>query len=88
LESEVVQLEPLAVKRGTAAKLLDVCYTTAYELCRAGELEVVQVGKEDRILLSSIKSYLERHRLSREQLVDRAKATAAARASAKLLKAA
>jgi excisionase family DNA binding protein len=53
-----VTLEPLAVKRSTAAKLIDCGTTKVYELCRAGKLATIKVGADDRITIESIKRYV------------------------------
>ena len=55
-----VILEPVAVKRSTAAKMLDCGATTIYELCRQGKLKTVKVGADDRVTVASIKEFAAR----------------------------
>lgn len=57
METEIVRIEPYAVRRSTAAKLLDCSPTTIWKLCREGRLEVVKVGADDRILTESIRRF-------------------------------
>lgn len=56
--NEVVFIEPLAVKRSTAAKMLDCGATKIYGLCRAGKLKTIKVGADRRITVESIKQYV------------------------------
>ena len=51
---EDVSYEPVAVKRKTAAQMLDCSETTIWKLQRAGKLETVKVGSDDRITVESI----------------------------------
>jgi excisionase family DNA binding protein len=53
---EVVHVEPYAVRRQTAAKLLDCAPSTIYKLCKEGALQTVKVGADVRVLYSSIKA--------------------------------
>jgi excisionase family DNA binding protein len=53
---KVTELEPLAVRRGKAAKLLDCSPTTIHKLIKAGKLRTIKVGADDRILIDSIRS--------------------------------
>jgi len=54
---QVVTLEPLAVRRTTAARMLECGVTTIWKLCKEGKLETVKVGNDDRITVDSIKRY-------------------------------
>lgn len=56
-KDEVVRLEPLAVRRKTAAAMLDCSETTIYLLCKKGLLQTIKIGADDRVLVSSIKRY-------------------------------
>ena len=58
--SDTVTLEPIAVKRSTAAKLLDCGSTKVFQLQKAGELKTVKVGADDRIIVQSIREYVAR----------------------------
>lgn len=51
----VANLEPVAVKPSTAAKMLDCGGTTIWRLCKEGKLDTVKIGKDDRITVESIK---------------------------------
>ncbi|OGA59984.1 MAG: hypothetical protein A3G81_26125 [Betaproteobacteria bacterium RIFCSPLOWO2_12_FULL_65_14] len=56
ITEKVIELEPLAVRRGTAAKMLDCSPTTIHKLMKAGKLRTVKVGADDRILIDSIRA--------------------------------
>jgi len=57
---EVVQLEPLAVRRSTAAKMLDCGLTTVHRMVRDGRLRTISIGGGDlRITVKSIRALLE-----------------------------
>ncbi len=51
----VATLETVAVKRSTAAKMLDCGPTTIWRLCREGKLDTVKIGADERITVESIK---------------------------------
>ena len=51
----VANLEPVAVKRSTAAKMLDCGSTTIWRLCKAGQLDTIKIGNDDRITVASIR---------------------------------
>jgi excisionase family DNA binding protein len=53
----VVNVEPVAVRRRTAAQMLDCGETTVWRLCKEGKLDTIKVGKDDRITVASIKKY-------------------------------
>lgn len=53
----IVTLEPLAVKRVTAARMLDCGVTTIWRLCKEGKLETIKVGSDERVKVASIKRY-------------------------------
>ena len=57
IREEVVTIEPVAVRRTTAAKLLDCSPSTIWKLCRAGKLDVVKIGADDRVTIASIRRY-------------------------------
>ena len=51
--------EPLVVQPRDACRLLSVGITRLYELLDAGELKSFKDGRSRKILLSSIRSYVE-----------------------------
>jgi excisionase family DNA binding protein len=58
-------IEPIAVSPAAACKLLSVSMFTVYKLLRSGELESFTAGRSRKILVSSIRRYIEskpRHR--------------------------
>ena len=56
--NDVVFIEPQAVKRSTAARMLDCGQTKVYELARAGKLETILLGADVRITVASIKNFV------------------------------
>lgn len=50
-------IEPVAVKRETAARLLDCSSVTVWRLCRAGKLKTIKVGSDMRVTTESIRAY-------------------------------
>ena len=56
-EVEVLKIDRLLVKRTTAADLLDCSPTTVWKLQKAGKLDTVKVGRDDRITMESIRRY-------------------------------
>lgn len=58
--SETVNIEPVAVKRSTAARMLDCGPTKVWQLQKSGELETVKLGADDRITVDSIKRFIGR----------------------------
>jgi excisionase family DNA binding protein len=54
-KEEVTALEPVAVRRETAARLLDCSPTTIWKLVKAGKLDAVKVGSDDRVTVESIR---------------------------------
>ncbi len=56
----VNNIEPIAVRPKVAWQMLDVSNTTGYELLKAGELESYKEGSARKILVSSIREYVER----------------------------
>jgi hypothetical protein len=56
-EVEVHKVDRLLVKRTTAADILDCSPTTVWKLQKAGKLETVKVGRDDRITMESIRRY-------------------------------
>lgn len=53
---------PRLLTIATAARLLGVGRSTAYELIAAGELEVVHIGRSARVPVAAIDAYIERLR--------------------------
>ena len=51
----VANLDPIAVKRTTAARMLDCGPTTIWRLCKEGKLDTVRIGADERITVESIK---------------------------------
>jgi len=51
----VANLEPIAVKRSTAAKMLDCGPTTIWRLCKEGKLDTIKIGADERITVASIR---------------------------------
>jgi hypothetical protein len=52
----VVTLEPLAVRRSTAAAMLDCSPTTIWKMVKAGKLKTIKVEADDRITVQSIRA--------------------------------
>jgi hypothetical protein len=48
-------IEPVAVRRETAAAMLDCSPTTIWRLCKEGKLDVVKVGSDSRVTVESIR---------------------------------
>lgn len=48
--------EPLAVRRETAARMLDCSSATIWKLCRQGKLRTVKVGADQRVTVASIRA--------------------------------
>lgn len=57
---ENVILEPVAVKRGTAAKMLDCSITTIHKLVTEGQLRTIGLRGDRRITVESIKAFVRR----------------------------
>ena len=57
MEPEVQNLEPVAVRRATAARMLEVSVTTVWRLVQEGKLETVKIGADDRITVASIRRF-------------------------------
>ena len=55
MQEEVVVLEPVAVRRPTAAKMLDCSASTVLKLEREGKLKTIMIGSDKRITVESIK---------------------------------
>lgn len=56
---EIVVIEPAAVRKTTAGKMLDCSLTKIYELLRAGKLRTIKVGADDRVVVKSIREYVD-----------------------------
>jgi len=54
---EVVAFEPVAVKRATAAQMLDCGATTIHRLIKEGRLDTVKLGADERVTIESIKRF-------------------------------
>lgn len=52
-----VNVEPVAVRRSTAARMLDCGATTIWRLCREGVLDTIKVGADERVTVESIKRF-------------------------------
>ena len=53
---EIVEnIERIAVKRKTAAQMLDCGETTIWRLCKEGKLETIKIFNDQRITIASIK---------------------------------
>lgn len=50
----------LAVKRSTAARMLDCGATKVWELQKRGELETIKLDSDDPITVDSIRRYIQR----------------------------
>lgn len=57
---ETVNLDQLAVRRRTAARMLDCGETKIYELEKSGELETIKLGADRRITVESIRRFIQR----------------------------
>jgi len=53
----IVVMEPVAVRRKTAGRMLDCSETTVWKLCKEGKLTTIKVGNDDRVTVESIKRY-------------------------------
>jgi hypothetical protein len=53
----IVVMEPVAVRRKTAGRMLDCSETTVWKLCKEGKLATIKVGNDDRVTVESIKRY-------------------------------
>ncbi|OFW17804.1 MAG: hypothetical protein A3H27_15545 [Acidobacteria bacterium RIFCSPLOWO2_02_FULL_59_13] len=51
----IARLEPVAVKRTTAARMLDCGQTTIWRLCKEGKLDTIKIGADERITVESIR---------------------------------
>ena len=58
--TQVVAVEPVAVKRRTAAAMLQCGETMIFHLCKGGHLDTIMVGKERRITIASIRAFVAR----------------------------
>lgn len=57
MKERVLELEPVAVRRQTAAKMLDCSETKVWQLARDGVLKKIKVGADDRITVESIRAF-------------------------------
>jgi hypothetical protein len=56
MQDEVVTLEPVAVRRKTAAAMLDCSESTVRKLELERKLDTILVGKDRRITVASLKA--------------------------------
>lgn len=56
MAEEVIRLEPVAVRRKTAAAMLECSETSIWKLVKAGKLRTIKIGSDDRILVESIRA--------------------------------
>ena len=62
MNPEFVVIEPVGVRKPTAARMLDCGLTSIYELIKQGKLRTFKVGDDDRVLVSSISGNMPRGR--------------------------
>jgi hypothetical protein len=53
----IVVMEPVAVRRKTAGRMLDCSETTVWKLCKEGRLDTIKVGSDERVTVESIKRF-------------------------------
>jgi len=53
--SRVEETEPLAVRRVTAARMLDCSPATVHKLIKNGQLKTIKVGSDQRVTVASIR---------------------------------
>ncbi len=56
------EVEPLVVRVRDACRLLSCSQTRIYELMASGEIEAFRDGGSRRVLMSSVKQYIDRRR--------------------------
>lgn len=49
------EIEPVAVRRATAARLLDCSPSTIHSLIKRGDLKIIKVGADQRVTVASIR---------------------------------
>lgn len=54
---EIVSFQPVAVKRSTAASMLDCSATTIHRLIQERRLDTVKIGADLRVTVESIKRF-------------------------------
>lgn len=57
---ETVSQNQIAVKRSTAARMLDCGPTKVWQLEKSGELKTIKLGADTRITVESIKQFVQR----------------------------
>jgi len=57
-----IDVDRLLVKIADAGRMLGIGRTSAYELVRAGELEVVHIRRSARVPVASVHAYVDRLR--------------------------
>lgn len=55
MNEEATRIEVVAVRRETAARMLDCSLTTIWKLSKEGKLDAIKVGADDRITVESIR---------------------------------
>ena len=63
-QDPIVSIEPFAVKRSTAARLLDCGPTLIWKYQKSGVLETVRIGADTRITVRSIKALVEKNKVA------------------------
>lgn len=58
MANELVSIEPIAVKKETAAKLADCSYSKISQLVRDGKLPTTMIGKDQRVLVDGLRQFL------------------------------
>jgi hypothetical protein len=58
ISEPAVAIEPVAVKRATAARMLECGPTKIWELCKSGKLATIKVGADDRVTVDSIRRFV------------------------------
>lgn len=56
----VVEVKPVAVKKSTAARMLDCGQTKIRDLILSGELETINVGSDSRVVVASINRFVQK----------------------------
>lgn len=62
MQEEVMRLEPLAVRRRTAAAMLECSETSIWKLVKEGRLRTLKIGADQRILVTSIREFAAQQR--------------------------
>lgn len=57
-QQNVIQMAPLAVRKPTAGRLLDISPSTVRRLIVEGRLRTIRVNADERVLVESIREYV------------------------------